>query len=159
METLETAREILDTMLGYLGFVVQVEFDDQEGDPGLQVITAEPKPLIGRQGERLEDIQYLVNRLLQVRLPDAARVRVDIDHYRSNQEYRLIEEAERLAERVVATGKSASMEPMNSFFRRKIHTHFAQHPAIKTWSPDDTARLKRITLIPRQSATGAANES
>ncbi|MCB1092459.1 MAG: single-stranded DNA-binding protein [Verrucomicrobiae bacterium] len=149
MQPIEIAREILDTMLGYLGFVVKVELDEACPDGGLQVITHEPKPLIGRQGERLEEIQYLVNRLLQVRVPDAPRIRVDVDHYRAQQEQRLIEEAEYLAERVLATGQPAKLPPMNSWFRRVIHHHFANHPKVKTWSPDDSARVKCVTLIPK----------
>ncbi len=149
MEPLDVASEILDTMLGYLGFVVQIEPDVDHPGTGLQVITHEPKPLIGRQGERLDDLQYLVNRLLQLRLPDAPRIRVDVDHYRAAQEDRLIEEADRVAARVLATGEPARLPPMNAYFRRVIHHHFADHPEVKTWSPPDSGRVKQITLSPR----------
>lgn len=149
MEPIDAAHEILDTMLGYLGFVVTIQPDENHPGCGLQVLTSEPKPLIGRQGERLDDIQYLVNRLLQLRIPDAPRIWVDVDHYRTTQEFRTIEEAERLAERVAATGKPAELPPMNSYHRRLIHHHFADHPKVKTWSPTDSAKVKRITLQPR----------
>lgn len=152
MEPLETAHEILDTMLGYLGFAVTIQPDENHPGSGLQVLTSEPKPLIGRQGERLDDIQYLVNRLLQLRIPDAPRIWIDVDHYRATQEYRVIEEADRLAERVVATGSPARLAPMNSYFRRLIHHHFADHPEVKTWSPKDAAKVKRITLMPKSKA-------
>ena len=74
---------------------------------------------------------------------------MDVDHYRTTQEFRTIEEAERLAERVAATGKPAELPPMNSYHRRLIHHHFAEHPKVKTWSPTDSAKVKRITLQPR----------
>jgi spoIIIJ-associated protein len=149
MEPIETAQEILDTMLGYLGFVAKIERDENHPGFGLQVITHEPKPLIGRQGERLDDIQYLVNRLLQLKIPDAPRIRIDVDHYRVSQEFRIIEEAERLAEQVARNGQPAHLPPMNSYFRRLIHHHFADHPAVKTVSPGDSARVKRITIQPK----------
>lgn len=149
MEPLDVAHEILDTMLGYLGFVVTIQPDENHPGCGLQVITSEPKPLIGRQGERLDDIQYLVNRLLQLRIPDAPRIWVDVDHYRATQEYRLIEEAEQLAERVIASGRPAKLAPMNAYFRRLVHHHFAEHPGVKTWSPSDASKMKQITLSPR----------
>ncbi len=150
MEPIDVAQEILDTMLGYLGFVVRIEPDENHPGQGLQVLTHEPKPLIGRQGERLDDIQYLVNRLLQLRVPDAPRIRVDVDHYRAAQEYRVIEEAERAAERVIATGRPEMLAPMNAYFRRVIHTHFKNHPRISTWSPSDSARVKRVTVQPKE---------
>lgn len=149
MEPIDAAQEILDTMLGYLGFVVRVERDENHPGTGLQVSTHEPKPLIGRQGERLEDIQYLVNRLLQLRVPDAPRIRVDVDHYRDTQEYRVIEEAERLARRVELSGRPEELPPMNAYFRRIIHHHFKDHPKVKTWSASDAARFKRVVLQPR----------
>ena len=147
MEAVDVAQEILDTMLGYLGFVVQVEMEAGREGPSLQVVTKEPKPLIGRHGDRLEDIQYLVNRLVQARMPDAPRIRVDVDQYRATQEFRLLEETDHMAERVMKSGRSARTDPLNSYHRRLVHNHFLKHPSIKTSSPKDSARLKRVTLL------------
>ncbi|MEM7014776.1 MAG: single-stranded DNA-binding protein, partial [Verrucomicrobiota bacterium] len=111
------AKDILDTMLGYLGFVVDIEVDDSGPEPSLQVQTEEGDYLIGRRGDRLDDIQYLVNRLLQAKDKNAPRVRVDINYYRSMSEDHLIQEAESLAQRVINTGKPAKMKPLNSYHR------------------------------------------
>src|SRR5207253_2584499 len=60
------AKELLDTMLGYLGFVVQIEETTNEaGSPTLQIYTEEASRLIRRDGETLDAIQCLLNRLLQ----------------------------------------------------------------------------------------------
>ena len=149
MDTTDLAIETLDTMLGYLGFVATIEADPDSSEPSLQVLTEESKLLIGRHGERLDDIQYLVNRLVQAKQPDSSRVRVDIDHYRASQEHRLIEEAEEAAERVLSSGEAVKLEPMNSYHRRIVHNHFKDHPKLKTWSPTDSARLKRIVISMR----------
>lgn len=147
MEHLEKGREVLDTILGYLGFVATVEIDQPSGT--LNVTSDEPKLLIGHRGERLEEIQYLVNRVVQDRIPGAKRFRVDIDLYRATAEHRMLEEADAVAARVLATGKPAKLEPMNSYQRRLVHNHFADHPELETWSPSDSARLKRISLRPK----------
>ncbi len=56
------AKELLDTMLGYLGFVVQIEETKSEGgSPTLQIYTEEADRLIGRDGETLDAIQFLLN--------------------------------------------------------------------------------------------------
>ncbi len=151
METNEIAREVLDTMLGYLGFVAEVELDTTRDDCSIQVLTGQPELLIGTRGERLDDIQYLVNRIVQTQHRDSPRIRVDVDHHREAQEQNLLEEAEHLAERVVHSGEPAKMPPLNSYHRRLVHTHFTQHPQVQTWSPSDSSRLKRITFSLRQN--------
>src|SRR5262245_1506031 len=79
-----TPKDLLDTLLGYLGFVVQIEETSNEGgNPTLQIYTEESGRLIGRNGETLEAIQFLLNRLLQARNKDAEKVIVDCEHYRS----------------------------------------------------------------------------
>jgi len=84
-----TPKELLDTMLGYLGFVVQIEETRNEGgNPTLQIYTEESRRLIGRNGETLEAIQFLLNRLLQAKDKDAEKAIGDCEHYRSMREHR-----------------------------------------------------------------------
>ena len=144
MDHLEVAQEVLDTIFGYLGFVVTVEIDRDNNL--INVATSDPKLLIGHRGERLDDVQYLANRIVADRIPDAKKFRVDIDNYRATQEFSMTEEADAVAERVLASGEMVKLEPMNSYHRRIIHNHFKDHLTIKTWSPKDSARLKRITI-------------
>ncbi len=150
MEAVEIARESLDAMLGYLGFIARVEIDPDADGGGLQVLTEEGDLLIGRRGERLEDIQYLVNRMVQHRAPEAPRVRIDIGHYRRMRDDRMLEGIGRLAERVRATGRPSKTEPLNSYHRRLVHGAYKDDPDIETWSPPDRARLKRVTLRRRR---------
>ncbi len=152
MDPLETARETLDAMLGYLGFVATVSADPESS--ALHVASHDGKLLIGSRGERLEEITHLVNRLLLDRIPEAPRVHVDIDNYLASRDYRMIEEVEEVAARVLATGRTIKLAPMNSYQRRLIHNHFKDHPSIRTWSPEDTARLKRVSLSPRTAPQG-----
>ena len=147
MDYLDAAKEVVDNMLGYLGFVVTVEID--RDNRTINVTSGDPKLLIGHRGERLDEIQYLANRIVQDRLSNADKFRVDIDSYRVSAEDRMIEEAENLAAKVIASGESDKLEPMNSYHRRIIHNHFKDHGQVKTWSPKDSARLKRITIMPR----------
>jgi spoIIIJ-associated protein len=152
-----TPKDLLDTMLGYLGFVVQIEETSNEGgNPTLQIYTEESGRLIGRNGETLEAIQFLLNRLLQSRENDAEKVIVDCEHYRSMREDRIVQRVRELAERVRITGRSLQLEPMNSYERRLVHNAFKDDPDVATWSPSDSARIKQITLVKRQSKKEAA---
>src|SRR5205823_2337168 len=79
-----TPKDLLDTILGFLGFVVEIEESQNEaGNQVLQVYTEESRRLIGRDGETLEALQFLLNRLLQAKDKDAPKVVVDCEMYRS----------------------------------------------------------------------------
>ena len=139
-------KETLDTMLGYLGFVCEIEEIDSASGKLLQVHTSEARQLIGHDGRTLSDVQYLLNRLLQANDKEAPRVHVDIEHYKGMKEDTLVARARQLAESVKATGNPIQLDPMNSYHRRIIHNAFLDDPDIMTSSPSDDARIKRITL-------------
>ncbi len=147
MDPLDDAQEILDTMLGYLGFASRIVADP--GNQTLHVSSGDGRHLIGTDGERLAGITHLLNRTLAERHPGAPHVQVDIDGFLASRDHRMLEEADAVAARVIATGRTLKLEPMNSYQRRLIHNHFQNHPAVRTWSPPDAARLKRISISPR----------
>jgi spoIIIJ-associated protein len=155
MTSLEQARQILDTMLGYLGFVVQIEEDNGPEGPTLQILTEEPDALIGKRGEVLEDIQYLVNRILQRRDPKSSRVRVDCEYFRTMREDRLLQKVQELAERVRATGQPNVLRPLNSYYRRLVHNLFVNDPVVMSESEAGDSRYKTITLKRRTVAPKA----
>ena len=141
--------EILDTILGYLGFVATIEHEDHDGTPVLQILTHEPQRLIGRREEVMEDLQHLVNRLLLAQNPPAPRVIVDVQHHRAMRDDELVSKVKQLANVVRATGRPMQTVPLNSYDRRIVHNLFKDDAEIATWSPPDEARLKRITIRKR----------
>lgn len=143
-------REVLDTMLGYLGFICEIkEFPSEQGLT-LQVYTPEADRLIGPRGETLEDIQLLLNRLLQSAEKDAPRIQVDIEHHREMRDDLLVQRTRRSADIVRQTGRPFHLPPMNAYDRRLVHNAFASDPEVMTWSPKDDSRIKRITLKRRE---------
>lgn len=139
-------RETLESMLGLLGFFCNVEESQQGSSIVLQIYSAEKDRLIGKNGKVLEDIQTLLNRILQASDKHAPKVQVDVEHYRAMQEDQLVSRVRELAQNVRLTGRSIQLEPMNAYERRIVHNAFAEDPEVKTWSPPDDSRLKRITL-------------
>lgn len=146
MKAEEAAKKILDTMLGHLDFPVNIELQETEDGPCLQILTSESQHLIGKDGERLDDLQYLVNRILKKHFPKAKRVRIDCEHYRAIQEDHLAEEVRGLAERVKASEKPFKMRPLNAYYRRLVHNALVDHPEVESVSPQGGDRLKQITL-------------
>jgi spoIIIJ-associated protein len=155
MTNVETATRILDTMLGHLGFTVSIEVQETHDGPCLQITSSDREAIIGNDGDRLDDLQYLVNRILRRHIPDAERVKVDCGHFRAIQEDRLQEEVRSIAERVKTSGKPFQMRPLNAYYRRLVHNVLVGDPEVVSHSPGGDDRLKRITVAPKQSPASA----
>jgi spoIIIJ-associated protein len=150
--SMPNARETLELMLGHLGLVFEVEEIEQGGRSVLNIRARDAGRLIGRDGHTLEDLQYLLNRILNRHDETAAGVIVDVEGYRQKEKQDFIGRIRELAEQVRRSGRPIVLAPMNSFDRRLVHQAFADDPEIVTQSEEGTARLKQITLALRGSA-------
>jgi spoIIIJ-associated protein len=150
-----SARETLELMLGHLGLVFEVEEIEQGGRCVLNIRARDAGRLIGRDGHTLEDLQYLLNRILNRHDETASGVIVDVEGYRQKEKQDFIGRIRELAEQVRRTGHPLVLAPMNSFDRRLVHQAFADDPEIMTQSEEGAARLKQITLLTRSSARSA----
>jgi spoIIIJ-associated protein len=139
------AKNILEAMLGKLGFEYEVEIVGEDRQT-LNIDSPQQAILIGRGGDRLDDLQYLVNRILRKSDEDAPRIRVDCDGYRTQQEDRVKDKARHLAEKVKDSGKELWMRPMNSYHRRLVHNALAEDPEIESISEDTRSRNKKILI-------------
>ena len=152
----QTPKEILDTMLGHLGFGFEIKEIETEVGLLLQVYTSEKEKLIGNDGETLEDLQFLLNRILQAQDPEAPKVHVDVEHFRDMRNDSLVQKVRKFAELVRETGKPFHLDPMNAYDRRLVHNAFKDDPDLMTWSPPDDARIKRSTIKRRPPVDSAS---
>jgi spoIIIJ-associated protein len=155
--SLQRARETLELMLGHLGLVFEVEEMEPAGRLVLNVHSREAGRLIGRDGHVLEDLQYLLNRILNRSEEGGPNVIVDIEGYRQKEKQDFLDRVRELADQVRRTGRPIVLAPMNSFDRRLVHQAFAEDPEIASHSEEGAARLKQITLAPRNP--GAASDA
>jgi spoIIIJ-associated protein len=153
MTAAESAKKILDTMLGHLGFTATLEIQQTDDGQAIQVMTNESELLIGKDGDRLDDLQYLVNRILRRHLPKAERIKVDCEHFRAMHEHKLATEVQGIAERVRATGNPFRMRPLNAYYRRLVYNALLNEPGIESHSPEGDDRLKRIVIQRKTSPT------
>jgi spoIIIJ-associated protein len=151
MTTVETATRILDTMLGHLGLAATIELQETSDGPCLQIHSPDSKTIIGHDGDRLDDLQYLVNRILRRQFPNAERIKVDCEHFRTIREDQMAEEIKEIAERVKTTGKPHQLRPLNAYYRRMVHNLLIDDPDIVTHSPEGEQRLKRISIASKSA--------
>ena len=146
----ELAQKAASSILTSLGYQYTLEISSNDEGVELMINSPDARFLIGDEGDRLDDLQYLVNRLVQAEWEDAPRVRVDCDHYRARAEAKLLRRARSRAERVLQTGKPLLMEKLNAYQRRLVHNDLAQIPGMVTASEDTESRFKRITISKKE---------
>ena len=104
------AREILENMLGHLGFAFSLEEEKRGEDSVLHVRMQNPARLIGREGEVIDDLQFLLNRMMVRGEEPAARVIVDVENFRKEQEAGLLGGIRELVERVRTGGETVELQ-------------------------------------------------
>jgi spoIIIJ-associated protein len=88
--------------------------------------------LIGRRGDTLIALQYLVNLIVTRQFPGRPGVTIDVEHYRHRREEQIVSLALRMADRVRETGNPITLEPMPPSERRIIHLTLAEDPDLVT---------------------------
>ena len=131
----EAAKAYLEKVLAGMG-VTEFTCDVKEENNGC-VITLDGENLgfiIGRRGDTLDALQYLTS-LVANRVGNAYyRVTLDIGNYREKREQALISLAKRLGGQTARTGRRNSLEPMNPYERRIIHTTVQEMEGVVSWS-------------------------
>jgi len=139
-----TPKEMLELMLSHLGIQAEVVEEQRPSGLTLHILDEEASFLIGEDGQVLEDLQYLLNRMLVSEDMEQARVSIDIAGYRLNEQTRFLEKIRERVESVRQTGEEMVLEPMNSYERMLVHNTFKDDPEIETSSPEGSERMKQI---------------
>jgi spoIIIJ-associated protein len=142
--------ETLEKILQLLGFDARVEQHNLDDGVMLDVKADDSGRLIGRQGQTLADLQYIVNRILFQRDENAPKVMVDVAGYRAQARDALVKKAQDAAEKVRRWGDIVELEPMTAFDRRIVHNALKDDPDITTQSVEvEGTNKKAILLRPR----------
>ena len=103
--------------------------------------------VIGRRGETLDSLQYLTSLVINKSKEDYKRVVIDIENYRQKREETLVKLANKLADRVMKYKKNITLEPMNPYERRVIHSSLQNHKYVQTYSIGDEPNRKVIITL------------
>ncbi len=145
-------KTILQTMLDRLGLQTKVEQYTQDDAPLLHIATADPGRLIGRGGQTLDQLQFLLNRILQRADPDAPRVIVDCERYRERERDELIKKALEAVDKVRRWGDPVTIGPFSAFERRIIHRHIERDPELEAISEETGEEGGRKRMVIRIKA-------
>jgi spoIIIJ-associated protein len=140
-------KALLEQLLQQLGFPATVEEHTLEDGVLLDVKCEDSARLIGRQGQVLSDLQYLVNRILFQHDQTAPKVTVDVGGYRAQAREALVKKAKDAAEKVRRWGDVVELESMSAFDRRVIHHALKDEPGVETHSVEVEGSSKKVLLL------------
>ena len=129
------AQAFLQELTRLMGVEVAVDVNtDEEGNVRVDMQGDSQGILIGRRGETLDALQYLTSLQVNKGRGEYVRVTLDTEGYRARREEALIRLANRMANRAVKTGRRVSMEPMNPYERRILHSALQGNTMVTTHS-------------------------
>jgi spoIIIJ-associated protein len=132
-EEVDTARTVVEEILSRMGMEATVEVAAGDDAVLAELDGPDAGRLIGRQGQTLDALQYVINRM--IRDPeDRAPVYLDVAGYRARRKEMLEAMALRLADKAIAERRPVTVEPMSPRDRRTMHVVLAKVPGVTTRS-------------------------
>lgn len=158
------AREMLVDILKAMdiGGSVQVSRVDaaQGGGPWILNVQGQGRQinaLIGRRGDTLAALQYLLRLMVSHRLQHRVNLIVDVDGYKARRAERLRSLAARMADQAISEARTVVLEPMPAHERRLIHIALRSHPQVETKSIGEGDNRK-VTIVPVAGALGSEDD-
>ena len=149
--TLATAAvaQILDAAGVNVTRTLRSAHDQDAGGPVIDLAGEDSGLLIGRRGQTLQALQFLVTLIVRKQMGEDVRVVLDVENYRLRRETSLKDMAAKVASRVAQTNRSITLEPMSPADRRIIHTSLSEHPEVRTESAGE-GENRKVTIMPRR---------
>ena len=132
-----TSKNFLKQMIEDMGIDCDIESRTEGNMIKFNIMCSEESDIgiiIGKRGETLDSLQYIVNLVTNRNADTYIRVILDCNQYRSKRERSLQKLARRLADKAIQTGRDIKLEPMNPYERRIIHTYLQNDEKVNTFS-------------------------
>ena len=145
----DCAKKFLNDVFAAMNMevVVDVKYNDEEKEMDIDLSGDEMGVLIGKRGQTLDSLQYLVSLVVNKGKDDYIRVKVDIEDYRQRRKETLENLAKNIAYKVKRTRRSVSLEPMNPYERRIIHSALQNDKYVTTHSEGEEPFRKVVITL------------
>jgi spoIIIJ-associated protein len=128
---------------------VDINFKEEEKSMDIDLSGEEMGILIGKRGQTLDSLQYLVSLVINKKSEDYIRVKVDTENYRARRKETLENLAKNIAYKVKRTKRPVSLEPMNPFERRIIHSALQSDKYVTTHSEGEEPFRRVVVTLKR----------
>jgi len=145
----ETAKKTLQDILRLLEVEATVELKEDSERILLNIQGDGSGLLIGRKGQTLDAMEYLINKIVHKDAEDKKRIVVDTENYRFRREDSLVKLAQRLGEKAKRLGRPVTISPMSAHDRRIVHLALEDDKALRTWSTG-TGLYRKVIISPEK---------
>ena len=142
-------NNILSTSGVNVACTVRTANDAEVGGPIIDISGEDSGLLIGRRGQSLQSLQFIVNLIVRGEFGEGVRVVLDVEQYRQRREASLKDMATKVAERVSQTGRGITLEPMSAADRRIIHLTLAERDDVSTESVG-FGEERKVSIFPKR---------
>ena len=145
----DSAKNFLNDVFAAMDMtvVVDVKYNEEEKEMDIDLSGDEMGVLIGKRGQTLDSLQYLVSLVVNKESEDYIRVKVDTENYRERRKETLENLAKNIAYKVKRTRRAVSLEPMNPYERRIIHSALQNDKYVTTHSEGEEPFRKVIVTL------------
>ena len=143
-------KEFLSNVFEKMNLEVNIEYTTGEKEISIILSGDEMGAVIGRRGETLDALQYLTTLAVNKSSEDYYKISLDTENYRSEREKTLQNLALRLAEKAKRNRRNVSLEPMNAYERKIIHSALQEDDMIQTYSVGEEPNRK-IIISPKNA--------
>jgi len=148
----ETAQKILQDLLRLLEVEATVDLKEDSERILLDIRGDGSGLLIGRKGQTLDAMEYLINKIVHKDAEDKKRIVVDTENYRFRREDSLVKLAQRLGEKSKRLGRPVTISPMSAHDRRIVHLALEEDKSLRTWSTG-TGLYRKVIISPEKKSS------
>ena len=147
----ETVKEFLNKVFEAMNLtvVINIKYDEENATMDIDLSGDEMGVLIGKRGATLDSLQYLVSLVANKETDNYIRVKVDTENYRQRRKDTLENLAKNISYKVKRTKRSVSLEPMNPYERRIIHSALQNDRFVTTHSEGDEPFRRVVVTLKR----------
>lgn len=144
-------RDVLQHIIDFITTDATISIERDEAKTLLRVKGGNTGLLIGKHGQTLEAIQYLVEKIINKHSEQRIRVQVDVEGYLENRQASLEKLVGRLAKKAKQTGKPVTIGQMNAYDRRVVHLALKDNSGVRTKSIGN-GYIKKLMIFPRKNS-------
>ncbi len=146
-------KAALQRMIDFISEGCQVDAETRNGRILFKVAGGNSALLIGKRGQTLEAIQYLVEKIINKKNDTRIRVMVDVEGYLSARKSNLQKLASKLAEKAKKINKPVTIGQMNAYDRRIVHLHLKDNQEVRTQSVGE-GYYRKLVIFPKRRRRG-----
>lgn len=146
----DAAVKFLNDIFGAMHLDVTVDAKSEEKEVSIELSGDNMGIVIGKRGDTLDSLQYLTSLVVNQDSDEYIKVSIDTENYREKRTEALLALSKRLADKVTRTGKKFTLEPMNPYERRVIHSNLQDSETVTTYSIGSEP-YRKVVIAPKNA--------